>query len=42
MKCNAEFFGLKKLPVKITKKLLQTIKDGGFQTILIAKSDKED
>ncbi len=34
--------GLKKLPVKITKKLLQTIKDGGFQTILIAKSDKED
>lgn len=32
--------GLKKLPAKITKELLQTIKDGEFTTIIIAKKEE--
>jgi hypothetical protein len=38
---RTERCGIKKLPAKITDKLLEKLKDGGFQTILVAKEDSE-
>lgn len=34
--------GLKKLPVKITKKLLETLKQEGYQTILVSKEASDE